>query len=153
MNPTGKQVKQMAEVLSAQYETVEEAAAFALEEAWRLYEERSNFVVVGQLVYSDGVFVKPDDVRATKVALGPYGTAGDAKAAGESLAVPSHKGETFRWWLLPVHHGTPAAWHKARKAAADEAKREALNTGNEERVQAAKTFTENLEHWPQESLI
>lgn len=149
--PTRKQVNAMAEVLGGQFDSVEEAAEAALEYAWATYEQRANYVVVGQLKYTDGQFVRPEDIKATKVAIGPYGTPGDAKAAGEALAVPANKSETFAWWLLPIHHGSPAVWHKARQADLAAAAAVKAHDGDAARVEAAKRFS--ADQWPQESLL
>lgn len=109
-----RDVTAMAKVLSEDYATVEEAASAALETAFALYEKKSCWVIVGQLRYSDG-YLSAQDPRACKVALGPYGTQIQAQNAGRSLAYSVATQEEFRWWDLPLHHGTPAAWFKARK--------------------------------------
>jgi hypothetical protein len=70
--------------------------------------------------------IDPTDPRAIKVSLGWYSTEGDALAAAGSLWTSTASGDTYRCWVLPVHHGTPATLHAKRKAeiqaAAEKAK-------------------------------
>jgi hypothetical protein len=72
--------------------------------------------VVGQLASSkeDGLIL-PTDPKAIRISLGWYSTEGEAKSAADSLWSSLASGEQFRVWVLPVHHGTPADFHKLRK--------------------------------------
>lgn len=114
---TRKQVDQMVATLDAEYETVEEAAHAALATALALIEERASFVVVGQLAgTSERLTIPPNDPEAIKLSLGFYDTEGKARSAAESLWHSTASGDTFRYWVLPTFHGTPAELHAKRKA-------------------------------------
>jgi len=134
--PTKKQREKVIELLDAYVEdhdkvdeageplvSAEDAASALLELTWDLYEQRAKFTVVGQLRYSKGEFLDPEDARASKVALGRYATETQAKDHAESLVFSHQTGEEMRVWVLPVHHGTPHEWFRAR---ATDRKEEAL---------------------------
>lgn len=89
---------------------VEEVALAALEVAWEQYEKKAKFTIVGQ------VATKPGEEPGDKVALGRYGTETQAKAAALGLAYSAQTHESAFVWVLPVFHGTPNDWYKARKA-------------------------------------
>ena len=108
------EARKMAELLDRDFDSMEEASKAALELAWEIYEAKAKFVCVAQ-VYFDGGYLSSADGRASKVVLGPYGTEAVAKTAGESLALSKASGCELRWWLLPIEHGTPSAWHLRRK--------------------------------------
>lgn len=117
-----RDVAKVAAVLDQQYETVEEAARAALEEAFAIYESKAKFTVVGQLRYSpEGGWLNHDDALACMVALGRYGTETQARNDAESFVVSKSTGEEFRAWVLPVYHGTPASYFTGRKDAKAEA--------------------------------
>lgn len=109
-------VQKLAKALDAgEFSSAEDMALAALEIAYQMYEDKAQFVIVGQLHYAGrSGYAKSNGDR---VALGPYSTLGDAKAAGTSLSLSAATKEEFRWWMLPYHHGTPATWFKARKMA------------------------------------
>lgn len=108
----------LAAVLDGEYETVEDAARAALEEAFAIYEAKAKFTIVGQLYYSPkGGWSSPEEAAATKVALGRYGTETAALRDAESFAISSTTHEQFRAWVLPVFHGTPASYFSGRKSA------------------------------------
>lgn len=97
-------------------EQIHEFAELALGTAEEIFEKRASYVVVGQLASTreDGT-LDPSDPRAIKLSLGWYSTEGDATKAAESLWQATATGDTFRVWVLPVHHGTPADLHAERK--------------------------------------
>lgn len=157
------QVTKMIEALEGDYETVEQAALAALAAAEEIFEDRARFVVVGQLRDKPGrADMPPDDPEAIKVSLGWYSTEGDAIKASESLWHNSGTGDTFRTWVLPVFHGTPADLHakqkekyqkqeEARKAKTQEKIRadiEKRQLANEERARGGKGSCENCSHQP-----
>lgn len=119
---TKAHVKRVAAVLDQEFETAEEAAEAVLAEAFEIYEERAKFTVVGQLIYrvGDGP-LHPDDKRADKFSLGAYATETQANNAAASVRF-NNSIEEFRAWVLPIHHGTPAALFKQRKEERDEAR-------------------------------
>ena len=103
-------------VLDAEHETLGEAAKAVLLAAEAVFEKRAKFVVVGQLLQKKGgELIKPWDDEAIKLALGWYATEGDARAASESLWHNTASGDTFRTWVLNVHHGTAAEFHTEQK--------------------------------------
>lgn len=114
LKPGVRDVRKLAEALdSGEFESAEDMARAALELAFEIYEAKSKYMVAGQLRYAPELgFVRDSD---DKVLLGPYGTEKQADTAGRSLAGSAVTGEEFRWWLLPVQHGTPHAWFTARK--------------------------------------
>lgn len=160
---TKAHVKKMTEVLDMDHESMEDAAQaaltlawdiwkaeatyqatkFPLEIAWGLYEAKGKYVVVAQVYYEDG-YLSDSDGRASKVCLGPYGTETQAKAAGESLAFSASSGAQLRWWLVPIEHGTPAAWHKRRK---EEREAEALANQPDSKQEAIE-WSSTRPHWP-----
>jgi hypothetical protein len=149
LTPTGKIVKQLAAVLSAEYDSVEDAASAALEEAWAAYEARGNWIVAGQIRFTDGRYVNADDGRASKVAVGPFATRGQAVTAGESLALSKRTGEEFRWWVLELFHGSPATLHKLRQD--DRKAAQLLDNDAGPRIAAAKAF--GMERWPDQDTL
>lgn len=111
-----KQIQQMIETLEGEHETVEDAALATLATAEAIFEDRAQFVVVGQLCGNrDRLTIPPTDPEAVRVSLGWYSTEGDARKAAESLWQSTASGDTFRTWVLPVFHGTPAEFHGKRK--------------------------------------
>ena len=112
--PYAAEVKAITAVLeSEEYEDAPAMAGAVLAKAWELFTaKRHKFVVAAQLIETPpGVAVD----ATVKVALGPFATKGNATAAGESLALSTQTGERYRWWCLPIHHGSPAEWHAQRK--------------------------------------
>jgi len=97
--------------------SIEEFARAALDAAEEIFRRRAQFVVVGQLSGSkERRRIDPSDPEAIKLSLGWYSTEGDARSAAESLYTSTQSGDTFRTWVLNVHHGTPAELHAERKA-------------------------------------
>lgn len=119
------QMNRVIDVLDQDHETVEDAARAVLAEAERIFEERAKFVVVGQLSGTkERLTIPSDDPEAIKLSLGWYSTEGDARGAAESMWHSAASGDTYRTWVLPVFHGSPAELHKRAKDkyAADAAK-------------------------------
>lgn len=112
-----RDVNKMADVLDAEYETVEEAAQAALEAAMSIIEAKAKFTVVSQVSYTDNEWVKPSDPRAEKVALGWYSTEKQALDDALKMAYSTQTHEEHRSWVLPLHHGTPNDYYVARKKA------------------------------------
>lgn len=116
----------IAAIDNPDHETAEDAAKAALAAAEEIFEKRAQFVVVGQLRASkDRLSIPPEDPEAIKVSLGWYSTEGDALNAAGSLVSNTATGDAFRCWVLPVFHGTAAAFHdkQKQKYADAEAKR------------------------------
>jgi hypothetical protein len=110
------EIRKLAEVLDADYDTVDDAALAALKAMDDIFASRAKFVVVGQLCSSPEQSVIPgSDPKAIRISMGWYSTEGDAKAAADSLWSSLATGEQFKVWVLPVHHGTPFEFHKLRK--------------------------------------
>ena len=140
LKPGKRDIARVAARLEEPHDSAESAAQAAIEEAWEIYEAKAKYAVVGQLRYS-GEVLSPDDARAARVIVGPFGTLKQAQGAGNSLALSSATGEEARWWAVPMWHGTPAAWYAERKKAAREA--EALTSGmhpREIRLQMRERF-------------
>lgn len=109
-----KEVTSLIKVMDKDYPSMEEAGEAILQHAWDLYEARAKFAVVGQCYYSDG-YLDEDDVRASRVILGPFSTRKQAEAAGRSLAYSPGTGEQSRWIAAALWHDTPAAWYRERQ--------------------------------------
>ena len=111
-----RELSVMEEVLDDDYETVSEAALAAYRAAEGVFAKRCSFAVVGQLwKLRGGHVLDPSDPEAIRVCLGWFSTEGDARKAAESLWHNTASGETWRCWVLPVFHGTPADLHSDRK--------------------------------------
>lgn len=125
------QREKVMDLLEADHETLEDAADAVLALVNDLVADRASFVVVGQLsATKERMEVPPSDPEAIKVALGFYSTEGDARSSSESLWHSAASGDTFRTWVLPLFHGTPADFHKQQKdkLVAAEAKRKEANS-------------------------
>lgn len=111
------EIKLIAAALEQQHDSAEAAALAALQVMEEIFEKRAKFVVVGQLTHTktEG-YLKDTSPEAVKVSLGWYSTEGEALKAAESLWTSTASGDTYRCWVLPVHHGTPASLHAKRKA-------------------------------------
>lgn len=102
----------MIETLEGDYDDVGQAAKAVLATAEEIINERSQFIVVGQVVATkERGEIAPSDPEAVKLALGPHATAGDAQRAAESLWNSTASGDTLRCWVLPYFHGSPHEWH------------------------------------------
>lgn len=111
-----REITKVAAVLDGEYDSAEEAAEACLKAMEEIFAARAKFVVVGQLASDREVgTIPPSDPRAVRLSLGWYSTEGDAQSAAESLWNSTPTGETFRVWVLPVHHSTPHEYHKLRK--------------------------------------
>lgn len=139
------EVNAMAECLDNDFGSAEEAAMAALALAESLFEKRAKFVVVGQLASTREGPLKASDPAAVRMSLGWYSTEGDARAAAESLWSNGPNGETFKVWVLPVHHGTPADFHRDRRekhekvqAKAKEVQQERLQRSIDKRLADAE---------------
>lgn len=123
----------MAGVLDREHESAEDAALAALACAEEIFQARAKFVVVGQLIASpERAVIKPTDPEAVMASLGWYSTEGDARSAAESLWHNTGSGETFRTVVLPVHHGTPADFHKQRRDIYEKKRAEAMEKREQE---------------------
>lgn len=112
-----KEIGLMADVLDQEHDSVEAAALAALGAAEDILESRTQFAVVGQLTDSKTrKAIPPEDPEAIKLVLGLYSTEGDARTAAESLWHNTSTGDTFRCWVLNVHHLTAAGFHAKQKA-------------------------------------
>lgn len=110
------EIKLIAVALEQEHDSAEAAALAALQVMEDIFEKRAKFVVVGQLAHTKGEgTIQPTDERAVKVSLGWYSTEGEAQTAAGSLWTSTASGDTYRCWVLPVHHGTPASLHSKRK--------------------------------------
>lgn len=113
---TKKEVAKVAAVLDEEHESAEAAALACLGVMEEVFETRSKFVVVGQLLVAKSRGrIQPNDPEAIKLSLGWYSTEGDARKAAEGLWHNTASGDMFRTWMLNVHHGTPAEFHSERK--------------------------------------
>ena len=116
-----REIGRIVKVLEAEHATVEDAAQAVLDETLKVIESRSKYLVFAILRHPTP---KSPDEDSSLVVLGPYSTAGDVKAAGESLAVGHASGYEYRWWSVEGWTGTPGAYHadvKARRTEAEDA--------------------------------
>lgn len=120
-----REIAKLAAVLNQDYATAEDAALAALKAMEEIFASRAKFTVVGKLksTLEDGE-LNPHDERAVCASLGWFSTEGDAKTAAEGLWRSTSTGETFYTVVVPVYHGTPAEFHKARKKLQDDRKAE-----------------------------
>lgn len=145
MKPTKKQLDSMIDVLDADHEDMKAAATAALAEAWRLYEERAGWMVIAQVRYSqEGGYVDKYDQQASLLALGPYETERLAEQAAQGLRWGSHStGEFCTAYVVPMWHGTPAAWYSSRAKVYKELhKKKAAWSDMEDRLQRRLQFYE-----------
>lgn len=111
-----REVSKVASVLDGEYETAEQAAEACLKAMEEIFAARAKFVVVAQLASDrESGTIPPTDSKAIRVSLGWYSTEGDARSAAESMWQSLQTGETFRVWVLPVFHLSPAEFGKQRK--------------------------------------
>lgn len=117
-----KDIEKLATVLEGDYGDVTEAATAALTAAWDIYEAKAKYTVVSQLRFSaQAGTIDPLSDEADKIAFGRYGTEKQAHDDAMKMAFSTQTNEEFRSWVLPVHHGTPNDYYKARKQARTEA--------------------------------
>lgn len=95
-------------------EGLEAMALAALNEALDIIESKAKFALVGQLYWAGG-YISAEESRANRVSLGWYTTEKQAYEAGKMLGVPHGSNEEFKVWVVPVHMGSPASFHKKRK--------------------------------------
>lgn len=119
IKPTGKQVAEFGLVLTDESDAVkdmtnEQWAKHVLEKAFQIYESRAQYVVAGQVFDHMGRRVW-EKGEAVKVALNAYDTVGNAKKAAETLVGSTSSGYMLRTWVIPIHRGTPADYHKYLK--------------------------------------
>lgn len=119
VKPGVKDIKAMVEVLEGEYADAKEAAKAVLEAAFEIYEGKSKWMILGALVKDPTG--RTDPITAERVCFGPYGTETQARAAQAQLFYSTATGEEFVRWLLPMNHGTPAAWFRKRKQAREAA--------------------------------
>jgi hypothetical protein len=130
------EIKAMASVIDGEYESVDQAAEAVLQAATELFENRAKFVVVGQLSGTkERLNIPADDPEAIKVSLGWYSTEGDARNAAESLWHNTASGDTFRVWVLPMFHGTPADLHRSQR---EKYEKEASKSQEKDRLRLLK---------------
>jgi len=122
----------IAQLLDEEYETAEEAAEALIVAAWELYESKAKWTVVGQL-YSSPLkgYIDPNGEDVSKVALGRYGTEKQALTAARQLVFGNATAETFRAWVLPVTHGSPAEYYKLRSQVKKKAEHHGSGDGPE----------------------
>lgn len=126
-----RMIDRLADVLDAPHDSVEDAAKAALEEAFAIYEEKAQWAVAGQLYYAPGMgYVSSEDAKDHRVVLGPFTTHKQAETACASLWTSSATGEEFQRWIVPMWHGSPAAYYKSRQ---QERKKEAVKNGDNKR--------------------
>jgi len=119
-----RDVARIAAVIDADYDSLDEAASAVLTAAWDLYEQKAKWVVAAQVYWGPGGYLDKADIVDNRVVVGPFGTETQAKNAAMELAFSKVSGEECKAWLVPYHHGTPAAFFKQRNDARkkDEAK-------------------------------
>lgn len=142
-----RDVAKMVQILDAEYDTVEQAAAAALKRAEEIIAAKAKFTAVGQLHHPTG-HLDPDEARSNMVALGWYATQNQADAAALQLVYSMQTREIFRTWTLPIFHGTPAAYYSERKHAREAAEL-ALAGGKEaELARRVQWFKDNPDTEP-----
>lgn len=136
----------IAAIDNDEHESAEDAAKAALAAAEEIFEDRAKFVVVGQLrATKERLSIPPADGEAIKVSLGWYSTEGDAISAAGSLWSNTATGDNFRCWVLPVFHGTPAAFHDTQKAKYAEAEAKRAEKAKEKFLESIVKHREAME--------
>ena len=113
-----------------------------MEKSLEIFNEKAKFVTVGQMFWTeDDGRLSSWDPKAEKLCIGFFSTEKQAHAAAMDLGGALTAKERFRTWELPIWHGTPGEWRKARKKAmqeemAPETQCDRLNRLNREREMA-----------------
>lgn len=134
LSPTKTDSKKLRDVLDSDWKKLPKDQLAELdgiclevmERAFKAYEEKSKFVVVGQLYYTqrDGI-LKSWDPAVERVALGPFPSEATARKGVKQLGRMPSSGsdysgaDTFLTWVLPYWNGSGSDWHKNRKAVLD----------------------------------
>lgn len=114
LQPSAADKKKLAKLLDeGEFGSALEMAEAALELAFQAYEDRSRFIIVGQMRYSTELGYLRDN--GDRVAFGPYGSLTPAQEAFTQLTYSAATNEEFKAWLLPYEQGTPAQWFLRRK--------------------------------------
>lgn len=114
------------DLTKAQLAELDERCFEVAQEAFKLYEAKAKYAVVGQLYYTekDGRYALWDP-SVDRVCLGLFSAPGKARDAATSLAGWPSEGSSyagrdlFRSWVLPIHHGSPATFRKLSKEQMD----------------------------------
>lgn len=89
-----------------------------MEKSLEIFNEKAKFVTVGQMYWTKGNGkLSSWDPKAEKLCVGFFGTEKQAEGAAFELIGAQTADEHFRVWTLPIWHGTPGAWRKARRKA------------------------------------
>lgn len=151
LKPTGKQLKAIEEVLDAEHPSVSAAAKAVWDALAEVVLERAKFVLVAQLRGTrERPEIDPSDPEAIKVALGYYGTRGDATKGAESLVVQAQTGDRWRAWALPVVGETPAELSARRKAEITEAEKKVKDARGEKFLESIAKHRAQMEKRAQE---
>lgn len=117
--PGKRDIDKLLDILSPEEEvTMEEVAKQVFEHCWNAYEAKAKYAVVGQVYDVNGRRVHTSDDEAVKVCLYPYSTPTQAKNAVPSLKSGAASPYMLRCWVVPIHNGTPASFHKDLKVKA-----------------------------------
>lgn len=107
----------------------EDVARAVLEASFAIYEAKSSWMILGQLIRKPGTNEPLGPLEGDRVCFGPYGTETQARNAQAQLFYSKAMDEEYIRWLLPVHHGTPSRWFAGRKKAR-EAAEQAVKDGD-----------------------
>jgi hypothetical protein len=101
---------------------LEDMALAALNEALEIIQGKAKWMLCAQLEWSQaGGYLTPEEAAKNRIGLSWYTTELQAIDAGKKLAFSMSTLERFRFYVVPVHMGTPASFHKKRKEERDEA--------------------------------
>ena len=106
---TPKQVKKIGEFINQDFDDLQDATEQIIDLILDEYSQRAQYVVVASRKPRN-----PED-EILNISVGPFATYGVAEKAGESLFYSATSGETYKWFVMPLHYGTPAEWHTKRK--------------------------------------
>ena len=98
--------------------TLESMAKAVFDLAFQVYESRGKFAVAAQLYdYGRAGEIRRvlDGDKPARIVMGPYTSEATAKTAGDALWRSNATDEQWAWWIIPMYHGTPAAFHTGRK--------------------------------------
>lgn len=134
IKPRKGEVKKFMPILEQDYDSPEQASEVMIARAYELYQGQATWFLAGQVVPGDGEFLSLAEADDSKVLIGPFGTEGQARRAGEQLSYSTQSGEAVQWGVLKAHYGSPAEWHKARR---DKYKRETLFSDDPRKIRQA----------------
>ena len=124
--PGATEYRQLVDLLSQEWEDVEDLAKAVMEKSYAVYASKAKFAVIGQTVRADNPAFKGTPRRG--FVLDVFRT--QKQADDEALKLTSSRAnptEPQATWVVPMFGGTAHAYHSSRKAERSEANRGATS--------------------------